>query len=35
MKKNKSITPEEAVQFLEDMRIMSSQIDEPTVAISL
>jgi|GEM_PF-1407221 len=40
MKKNKasktpSISPEEAVQFLEDIRIMASEIDEPTVAISL
>lgn len=40
MKKNKatkapSISPEEAVQFLEDIRLMASEIDEPTVAISL
>ncbi|UXR63774.1 BrnA antitoxin family protein [Bdellovibrio bacteriovorus] len=36
-KKNKSeqISPESALRFLEDMRVMSSQIDEPTVAISL
>ncbi len=34
MKKNK-ITPEEAVQFLESIRIMSNEIDKPTVAISL
>ncbi len=42
MKKNKpsksktpNISPEEAVRFLEDIRLMSSQIDEPTIAISL
>lgn len=29
------ITPEEAVQFLEDIRKMSSEIDEPTSLISL
>ncbi len=29
------LSPEEAVRFLEDIRVMSSQIDEPTVAISL
>lgn len=35
-KKIKSeIAPEEAVRFLEDIRLMSAQIDEPTVAISL
>jgi hypothetical protein len=42
MKKNRktsptspSISPEEAVRFLEDMRLLASEIDEPTVAISL
>jgi len=43
MKKNKprkksrtsQITPEEALRFLEDIRKMSSEIDEPTVLISL
>jgi predicted DNA binding CopG/RHH family protein len=40
MKKNKAaanqaISPEEALQFLEDIRKMSSEIDEPTEAISL
>ncbi len=34
-KKVPSITPEEAVRFLEDIRLMSSEIDEPTVSISL
>lgn len=29
------VSPEEAVRFLEDIRIMASEIDEPTVAISL
>lgn len=29
------ISPEEAVKFLEDVRLMSSSVDEPTVAISL
>ncbi len=29
------VSPEEAVRFIEDLRLMSSQIDEPTVAISL
>lgn len=29
------IKPEEALQFLEDMRIMASEIDEPTKPISL
>ena len=29
------ISPEEALRFLEEMRLMSSNIDEPTVAISL
>jgi len=43
MKKNKSgkksrvsqITPEEALRFLEDIRLMHSGVDEPTVPISL
>ena len=30
-----SISPEEAIRFLEDIRLMSSEIDEPTEAISL
>jgi len=34
-RKIKQITPEQAVQFLEDLRTLSSEIDEPTVAISL
>lgn len=29
------ISPEEAIRFLEDIRLMTSEIDEPTVAISL
>jgi predicted DNA binding CopG/RHH family protein len=29
------IPPEEAIQFLEDIRLMASDLDEPTVAISL
>ena len=37
MKKNKinPISPEDAIQFLENIRIMSSEVDEPTIAISL
>lgn len=43
MKKNRKISkikasvisPEEAVRFLEDIRLMASDLDEPTVAISL
>jgi len=41
MKKNKStstdgsISPEDALQFLEDIRKMSAEVDEPTEAISL
>ena len=38
MKKNKSskkISPEEALEFLDGIRKMTSEIDEPTVAISL
>jgi predicted DNA binding CopG/RHH family protein len=31
----RAISPEEALQFLEDIRVMGSEIDEPTVAISL
>ncbi len=33
--KSKSISPEEALQFLEDIRTMTTEIDEPTIAISL
>lgn len=29
------IKPEEALQFLEDMRVMASDVDEPTIPISL
>lgn len=29
------LTPEEAVQFLEDIRMMASDIDEPTVPVSI
>lgn len=29
------VSPEEAVRFLEDMRTLQSEMDEPTVAISL
>ncbi|RYZ91931.1 MAG: hypothetical protein EOP06_05765 [Proteobacteria bacterium] len=29
------MAPEEALQFLEDMRTLASDIDEPTVAISI
>ena len=40
MKKNKSkssgnITPLQALQFLEDIRNLQNEMDEPTVAISL
>ena len=40
MAKNKKkvhpqISPEDALRFLEDIRVMTSEIDEPTVAISL
>lgn len=31
----RAISPEEAVQFLEDIRNMSADVDEPTIAISL
>ncbi|NUN07079.1 MAG: hypothetical protein HUU57_15125 [Bdellovibrio sp.] len=34
-KEPQGITPEAALQFLEDMRIMASEVDEPTVSISL
>jgi hypothetical protein len=30
-----SISPEEALRFLEDIRIMSGEVDEPTKAISI
>jgi len=29
------ISIEDGLQFIEDMRVMASQVDEPTVAISL
>lgn len=43
MKKNRrahinhstAISPEDALRFLEDIRTMASEIDEPTTAISL
>ena len=37
MAKNKSpkISPEEAVQFLDDMRKLTHEVDEKTVAISI
>ena len=34
-KKNSHISPEEALQFLEDIHEMMNDRDEPTVAISL
>lgn len=34
-KKISSISPEEAIQFLEDMQTLQSEIDEPTISISL
>lgn len=34
-KKDKKIKPEEALKFLDDLQKMQSEIDEPTVAISL
>lgn len=34
-RKQTEISPEEAIRFLEDMRNLSYDIDEPTVAISL
>lgn len=34
-KKEETITPETALAFLEDMRLMASDVDEPTVPISL
>jgi predicted DNA binding CopG/RHH family protein len=33
--KSNVISPEEALRFLEDMRVMASEKDEPTIAISL
>lgn len=33
--KSKDPSPEEALRFLEDIRLMSAHLDEPTVAISL
>ncbi len=33
--KVQKISPEDAIKFLEDVRLMSSSMDEPTVAISL
>lgn len=33
--KKSDISPEEAVRFLDDMRRLAHDIDEPTVAISL
>ena len=33
--KTHSISPEDAVRFLDDMRLMAHDLDEPTVAISL
>jgi predicted DNA binding CopG/RHH family protein len=35
VKKTRNISPQEAVHFLEDMRLMRAQIDEPTVSISI
>jgi predicted DNA binding CopG/RHH family protein len=34
-KKNREISPEEALRFLEDIRTLQSDIDEPTISISL
>lgn len=34
-KKSSNVSPEEAVRFLEDIRLMVSEFDEPTTAISL
>lgn len=33
--KTGAVSPDEALRFLEDIRLMTSEIDEPTVAISL
>ncbi len=35
MKDKKRVSPEQAVRFLEDIRLLTSERDEPTVAISL
>lgn len=35
MKKQNKISPEEAVRYLEDMRLLFAQTDLPTVPISL
>lgn len=35
VKKTRNITPEEALRFLEDIRTLQSDIDEPTISISL
>ncbi len=32
---NRLISPEDALRFLEDIRTMAGEVDEPTVAISL
>lgn len=34
-RKASEVSPEEAVRFIEDMRMMMSDMDEPTVSISL
>lgn len=34
-KKSATISPEEAIQFLDDLRRLQGEIDEPTVSISL
>jgi predicted DNA binding CopG/RHH family protein len=34
-KANPEISPDDAVRFIEDMRLMMAEQDEPTVAISL
>jgi predicted DNA binding CopG/RHH family protein len=34
-RKNTPVSPEEALQFLEDFRQLASAVDEPTTAISL
>lgn len=35
MMKSRPLSPEEAIRFLEDIRLLVSDRDEPTVAISL
>jgi predicted DNA binding CopG/RHH family protein len=35
LKNPSEVSPEEALRFLEDMRRMNSELDEPTVSISL